>query len=173
MANKIYFYLLLIHSLTLLTGKAFSVEQPSFFAWQKSKLVVKIPVRWELTRSLFNGKGFVTESENYRENWQLILKKGAHFYLKTPRKTVPVSGASFTGGFNNMPSVLVIPKQDFARALGLHINLAPQSEEGEEGATLLPDLVSISMKSLAKREQVFHLLVSAEESYQIRVAIGR
>lgn len=155
---------------------AFAIEQRAVHLWHDYPKNIRIPVHWELTKSAFVKESIVTETENFNENWQLILKKGLGTYLKSPRATVEVSGVNYTEGLSPMPRILILKERDLARLLGLKHQLLPPppEEEGDEPVVITgPRLVMIHLDSHSPKEQVFNISFSNEEYYQVNLTMAR
>lgn len=151
-----------------------AVEKGSILGKRSHPIEVSLPVHWELTRSVFNGKAIITETENYKEYWLLILKKDSRIMLKSPRASILVHGINFAQGPSWMPKTLVMTESGLGQLLGIKAGDRLRFAGDNENSTgVHADLLTMNLSMNHQREQSFNLSVSPDEFYQIQFSFGR
>ena len=80
---------------------------------------IELPVNWQMTRARFAGSETNTQTESYRETWELEISQNGEATLQSRRGRVGVYRVGAVRALEGEPEAVVLSEPDFVKLLGL------------------------------------------------------
>lgn len=127
-----------------------------------------VPVFWQTTRSRFLSSGASTQTESYREVWQIEPRDEKSAYLVSPRAKAVIYGMDASSDSKLTPSAVVISERDLARLIGI----TPPSSDSDDSVDG-QNLFRLVLSSSPKGGEVMTLKTSDDEQYTVQFEMGQ